>query len=94
MAESKLPPGPWTEHHEKGGGLIGFKDATGQRVLGATLNGYLAASSPEVLRAIEALPTLVEAAHRSVLWLDVKEYDHWDDLSALRDALAKIDGRD
>lgn len=89
MAESKLPPGPWrVERDEEGPKWV--LDADGAEVL-VPVSERLGAS-PEVLRAIVALPLLVQAArdmlvacmkHGGPPWAAINQFDR---------ALALVDG--
>jgi hypothetical protein len=108
MPESKLPPGPWKARGYEWGDaddICEIISADGVTVIGSSKYGdftYIEAS-PEVLRAIEALPMLVKAARAAVHTFGPPSprgvrIPRWDDpdkvIAALRDALAKIDGRD
>jgi hypothetical protein len=65
-APTGLPPSPWRVERTRGQ-VVGFKDADGRFVFGG--GGYIDAD-PEVLRAVEALPLLVELAR-----LELRAYD-------------------
>jgi hypothetical protein len=112
MDESKLPPGPW-RWLQSGfeGEVLGLLDADGRKILRLSpdsTGNWTIDGEPEVLRAIEALPTLVDAGEeipQMLDWLADRlvelhgENPHLDFILAARrlanqtrDALAKIDG--
>jgi hypothetical protein len=104
MAESKLPPGPWRAEREPwprggpdGDHVSALLDAGGRPILYATPEGRLAMPR-EVLRAVEALPGLIEAARKLMSWVKVErrsglELPYSVDMcvAALGDALARVD---
>lgn len=90
---SKLPPGPWRVERECFGRATKVVDAEGCEVLAAvdTWGGLLIEASPEILRAIEALPTLAEAARGISRFLGAAEFDEHIEVVALRRALELLD---
>lgn len=99
MAESKLPPGPWTfapvpgaRTDDPGFRPVALLDATGRAIF--TISDLEWINSPdEVLRAIEALPLLVAAARR-IVDRNSTLRAHIEAIHALEDALALIDGKE
>jgi hypothetical protein len=104
MAESKLPPGPWRwKPASNEPEVLGLIDAEENEILGLvtdSMHDWVIEGEPGVLRAIGALPTLVKAAKG--LLANLRNHDMigtdyraaYDDIAALRDALAKIDEED
>jgi hypothetical protein len=105
MPESKLPRGPWQvvrAAEDEGSVPLSVVDADGAEVLSPVLAPYspgeCLAATPEVLRAVEALPVLVEEARRLMSWVKVErrsglELPYSVDMcvAALGDALALVD---
>jgi hypothetical protein len=102
MPESKLPPGPWRvvrADADEGSAPMSVVDAAGAEVLAPSRTGESLAATGEVLRAVEALPGLVEAARRLRSWVKVERRSGWEPpysidmcVAALGDALALVEG--
>lgn len=90
MSESKLPTGPWRVVGD-GERAIAVVDGDQSVVLAAGTPDSWLAASPEVLRAIEALPLLVEAA-RGAMEASKNPADPYRAWKLLREALALVDG--
>lgn len=95
--DGKLPPWPWRVVEDRDGYEAEIVDANGEVVLGIAEKERcpdpVLQCSPEVLRAIVLLPSLIAVARRV---LEVKGTNFLDphvrDMIALEDALALIDG--
>jgi hypothetical protein len=94
-----LPPGPWRVVWEDPNCATKVVDASGQVVMRVDSRGWRIDAPPEVLRAVEALPLLVEAARGLVANVAAmgREGDYLtsavrDAAKVLRDVLARADG--
>lgn len=92
MTRNNLPPGPWSVarvRNPENPLPIAVVDADGLPILSFDARRGCLIASPEVLRAIEDIPLLIEAARRII---EVDDDLHlFPELHQLRDALARIE---
>ncbi len=88
-ATKGLPPGPWLCMMNGDGSINSVVDAGMHNVIGLSDRAY---AHPRIIRAIEGLPELVEAARKVLKAATGNEWWLMDSLGELRDALVTIDG--